>query len=213
MAPLLQKISDAGAGRPFLVLVERGTSWGQLAAQLSSKLAGRARVLCVESELVRAQNWSALSDAILQLAQENSLRQFSVIALGAASVLAQNIMLLDLRTVRSAVLVNPTLRPHPTKFTRFVDRLERYLPLGLPLRSRGEAYDGKSLLQRMRCPVLLVSTAGASPFERGQTVIMAERMPTAWHVEILEPDFTSALVNVVMDFQGTAARCPQRANG
>lgn len=203
--------SDHGTGRAFAILFESGES-DQLAASLSTELSKSQRALAIEVPRITPSNWRAISDEVQAIFGTKSIRQVSLVGLGSAGAIAQNIVLSTTRFVRTMVLVDATTRPHPSRMTQVIDRIERALPLGLPLRLKGTHFDSRSLLQRMRCPALIVTSSDASPHIKNEALVMCNAIPTAWSVELPKtPNLVQEVAQVIGDFQQVPARCPQRA--
>ena len=202
-------VSDAGKGRTFVVLFERG-NYDHLAQTLAESLAAKSRSLLLECAFVSDSNWQALTNELHQQLKNLNIRQCSLVGFGPASSIIQNLCLQDLRLVRTAVLVDASFRPHPTFISRVIDRIERALPLGLPLRQRLTGFDSKPYLQRIRCPVLVVSTAQSSELSRSQSQCLAQALPTSWRTELVAEVGADELCQQVLEFQEVPARCPQK---
>ena len=207
---MIKLLSDQGSGRPFIIVVE-GNEYMGFATAAANAISRRARVLLFETVTITAKNWRELAGNLLLQLKQLAVRQASFIGFAAAAHLIQEACLLDLKSVRTVVLVDPTSRPHPTMFSRLVDRIEEYLPLGLPLRGERLEFDGRALLQRIRCPALLVLSARASGLSRADVPTMADRMPTCWKVELGDMQPTDEFADLVLEFQDVPAKCPQRA--
>lgn len=191
-----------------MLLVEDGTF---VAAQrLQDALAKCAKCLIIETGMVRADNWKVLTSDLKNVMREQGIRQTSIVAIGAAGTLALNMCLLDAKLVRVVALIDSAMRPHSTLLTRCADWLEQFLPLGLPLRLRTSDFDARSLMQRVRCPVLLVTTPQASEYLLQQSREMSLRFPTAWQVELSEQAYESKLSEIIVEFYEVPARAPQR---
>jgi hypothetical protein len=204
----IKLLSDAGKGRAVAVLFESGEYRG-FAEHLFAALSNKTRTLLIETPVISAANWRGVSAALRARLEELRIRQFSPVAFGGSGAIAQAIAIDDLRIIRTMVLVDAATRPHPTRRDRTLDRLERFFPLGLPMRSRTPGFDGKPYLQRMRCPVLLVSSSRRTPFLESQAEIMAEGMPTSWLVKLGEGEQADELARMVLEFQDVPAKCPQ----
>jgi pimeloyl-ACP methyl ester carboxylesterase len=202
-------ISDSGQGRPVVLLYD-DPGRRQWADAVARALAQRTRVLVLESERVGATNWADLAKEMAALLDRNPIRQASFVAFAAAAALVQNFCLTDLRSVRTVVFVDATTRPHPSLFDRWVDWLEQSLPLGLPLRSSGQAFDAKAFLQRIRCPALIVTSSRAGAYERSEAEVMSRALPTAWEQDLASGNEAEELAQLVYEFQDIPARCPQK---
>ena len=202
-------VSEAGVGRPFLLLIE-AESWGDYARHVYEHLAPKTRVLLVRTPPINDDSWRVVSAALPAFLKERGVRQASFVAFGAACTVLQNLCLMEPRIVRAAVFFNGAARAHPSRTSRFIDRLESALPLGLPLRLAERGFDGRAFLQRIRCPALVVTPPAATPTERREAAEMAERMPTAWLIELSSTDGPSEVGRLVLEFRDVPAKCPQR---
>lgn len=200
--------NEAGSGRAFLLLVEPQAFVE--ADALHQQLASKTRSLVVESAPVMSSNWTKLTEELLAFIRERGIRQISLIAWGPAATLALNMALLEPKLVRSMVVLDAGMRPRWTWGTRCIDWLEQFLPLGLPLRLRSQEFDARSLLQRIRCPVLVVTSADSTEFLKLQADEMQRRLPTAWRVHLPALDAQAALSRTVLEFQEVPAKVPQR---
>lgn len=204
---------EQGSGRSFVVLYERESrGFAQQAGALAEALAAKARSLLVSLPLINDSNWEQQSAELETLLSEHRIRQPSCVAFSGAAVAAQSYALKDLRHVRTLVLVDATTRAHPTWTARAIGRAERSLPLGLPFRSDAAGFDSRPLLQRLRCPVLVVSSAAAGAYERSEAELLERELPTAWLRRLggSNSDETAELCSAVLEFQDTPPRCPQR---
>ena len=199
-----------GQGRPFVILFEKGSLYQDLAKGLYQGLAGDGKFLLVESGPITNSNWEDLTRQLQKLFEDQGVRQASIVGFGAASSITQNLCLYDVKLVRSLVLVDAATRPHPRLIDRFVDRIEHALPLGLPLRSQGIGFDSKSFLQRLRCPILVVTTSAANAQLLKQAELLMQRLPTCWRAALSTETAISELVSLVSDFQSVKAKCPQK---
>jgi hypothetical protein len=209
----IQIISTHGSGRTFVVLYEHGCAYEQDAKLLAEKLAATAKVLVLASPVVSALSWQTISRQLEQLIDAQKIRQASYICFGDTGVLAQHLYLRTSKLVRSLLLIDASSSPHPTRTERFIDSLEAYFPLGLPLRSESKTFNARSHLQRIRCPVLRVATSKATFFLKDQSMADSIAMPTAWFCDIAEEypqqDESTVLALIAEQFQEIPAKCPQ----
>jgi hypothetical protein len=85
------------------------------------------------------------------------------------------------------------------------------LPLGLPLRVRSKGFDSKPFVQRIRCPVLVVLSQEAGEFERVQAYELANRIPSAWVVDLLQAvDPIKEFSDCLDTFEQVPVKCPQK---
>lgn len=204
---------EEGTGRIFLVLTENGSKYEQLSSGVFEALRLSSKVLQISSLLITASNWQQISRDLINLTEEKNIRQLSIVAFGNTAVLAQNFYLIKPKLIRTMALIDCTARPHPTRLERLIDWLEVRFPLGLPLRGEGRSFNARSHLQRIRCPVLLVTTGKASAFQIEEALDAAVRMPTSWHVRLSDIQSSSEIEKIALlisDFQDIPAKCPQK---
>lgn len=206
----LNKLHDAGQGRAFVVLFEDDKIRSYL-DNLTRVLEQRCRVLLLQSKTINIGNWEELTDALARFLSEHGLRQASLIGVGAASVLAQNLALRDIKLVRTLTLIDAACRPHTSAYSRALDWLERSLPMGLPFRHRDKGFYSKPFLQRLRCPTLVVNTSLADNALREQSEVLLSALPTAWYARLAAENEAQALCDLLLEFEAVPAKRPQRA--
>jgi pimeloyl-ACP methyl ester carboxylesterase len=209
LASSLTLLTDSGSGRPCVVLHERGDTL-RLATTLTETLSTKGRVLRIETPVVNDQNWEDLTTALLALLSERAVRHAAFISFGACGALVQALALRALRLVRTIVFVDASTRAHPSRMSRVVDQIEKWLPLGLPLRLAQSGFDAKPFLQRIRCPVLVVISPAASPYERSEATVLEAGLPTAWMATLGTANTSEELAALVLEFQEVPAKCPQK---
>jgi pimeloyl-ACP methyl ester carboxylesterase len=199
---------DSGAGRTFLTLTEPGydASWIN---EFGLTLPEKSRLISVTARGLNPFNWSKVLEELEELLLDRKVRAASYLAFGSTSTVVQALALKDPRRVRTAIFVDPETRPHPSYWLRLLDLLERKLPLGLPFRSKVEAFDAKPFLHRLRFPGLVLSSPGATQHQQEQALEMSKAMPTAWLKQLDRLD-GKTLANIIVDFEKVPAKCPQK---
>ena len=206
---VISEIADQGKGRAFVVIYEPSV-YKTYANDLFNEISQSTRCILAEIPIVTATNSGELTAELIKFLESKNVRQASFVGFSDAASIILNLALYDLKLVRSMVLVDAATRPHPSKIQRIVDKIENLLPLGLPLRSHGKGFDAKSFLQRMRCPVLVVTTSYANLYTNSQVEIFKSGLPTAWSVDLNQSNQMHQLKELVIDFQQTPAKCPQK---
>jgi pimeloyl-ACP methyl ester carboxylesterase len=167
----------------------------------------------VEAPAITADNWRELAQSLERLLASLSIRQASFVGLGAGAALIENLALENPKIVRSLVVVDASLQPHPSTWQRLIDSIERALPFGLPLRLGSRGFNVRAYAHRLRCPVLAVETKRASSFIRSELESLGMLAPTAWTVRLKAVGGDaeiSELGDLVWAFQDAPAKCPQK---
>ena len=208
--PLVNLLQRKGSGRAFLVLCERW-KYSPMADILGQALCGTSTVLLSECVRIDDFNRQAITEEVIALAAGEKLKQVSPIAFGPSTAIAQELCLREPRLVRSMVLFDPRSRPHAGLKDRCLDWLEKSLPMGLPFRLHIKGFDSRPFLQRMRCPVLVISTAEASAHDRFQSRLIAENLPSAWFFQAAGDSLhgMKEYCSLLQVFERVPARCPQ----
>lgn len=202
-------VRQAGKGRAYLIVYD-STEYESMASDLFEALSESTRCLLFRSSRISDDNWEDESAEFQRVIAEQQLRHFSIVSFGAAATLAQYVALMNAKSIRSLVLVDGSCRAHPSAFQRFIDRVENWLPLGLPLRRNHPGFDGMPFLHRVRCPVLVVTREGASRYQRDQARYMKSQFSTAWLTELEVGADAKVLGDRVLAFQTLPVKCPQK---
>ena len=201
---------NKGKGRSFIILHEE-RRYSDFAHEVTEALSNKSKVVRIEIAIVNEKNWAKITKSLEACFDEEKIRQASIVAFGSASAIAQHLSLLSQKRVRSLILVDAETRPHPGAWSRVTDWLEKNLPLGLPLRSNSEAFDGKPFLQRIRCPVMVVTSPEADSYTLSEAETLLERLPISWGSKLSENNSADELARLAVEFQDIRAKCPQKA--
>ncbi|MFN4896198.1 MAG: alpha/beta fold hydrolase [Pseudomonadota bacterium] len=210
--PDLKLVSDKGAGRVFVVVCDDPT-YLPLVDAIGMAIALNARAIVLQASAVNGDSWRVLSEKFQQMLVGLKLRQASFVGVAAGAALVQDLALTNPKLVRTLVIIDASLRPHPSRFERVLDTLEAKLPFGLPLRLGSKNFNVRAFAHRLRCPMLLVSTQRASRFVSRELHSLGEVAPTAWYVQIMGERLDAQaheLAAHVLAFQDTPAKCPQK---
>lgn len=211
-AGAVKVLADEGSGRAFITVVD-DAQYLPLALAVVSALRGRARTILLQSRAIKPDSWRETAAAFEAVLTSLQIRQASFVGLAAGATLVQSLGLERPKLVRSLVIVDASLRPHPSVLERFLDGIEARLPFGLPLRLGSKGFNVRAFAHRLRCPMLLVSSARASLFVSREMQTLGAVAPTAWHVKLnstQESAEASELAELLLAFQDTPARCPQK---
>lgn len=211
-APKVVVVSDTGAGRTFVIVFD-DVSYLSLVEQVAVAVAETARVIVVKVSEVTGDSWRTLAEQFQAVLGELKIRQASFLGVGAGAALVQNLALSVPKSVRTLIIIDASLRPHPSHVERMIDTIEATLPFGLPLRLGSKSFNVRAYAHRLRCPMLLICTRRASRFISREMSSLGDVAPTAWCVELTASDRAQEaqeLADYVIAFQDTPAKYPQK---
>jgi pimeloyl-ACP methyl ester carboxylesterase len=211
-SPSLKVVSDQGSGRAFITVID-DPAYRELAIAIAGAVGQRARAIVVETDSISPESWKALALSFEQTLASLNIRQASFIGIAAGATLIQNVALENPRVVRTLVIVDASLRPHPTIIERILDGIEQKLPFGLPLRLGSRGFNVRAFAHRLRCPMLLISTRRASSFISHELRELGTVAPTAWFVQLAtgsDQHEAQEMCDLILAFQDTPAKCPQK---
>jgi pimeloyl-ACP methyl ester carboxylesterase len=212
ISPTARVVSDQGSGRAFVTVID-DPAYVELAQAISAAVGQRARAIVIQSDPITAESWRALAHSFEQSLVSLNIRQASFIGIAAGATLVQNLALENPRVVRTLVIIDASLRPHPTRAERILDGIEQKLPFGLPLRLGSKGFNVRAFAHRLRCPMLLASTRRASSFVSNELRVLGTVAPTAWFVQLsatIDQAEAQELCDLILTFQDTPAKCPQK---
>lgn len=207
---------DEGSDEQSTILYLPSTSLStERAKKAVGMLAHRCRTFVASGELPSLESVSQCVADLAHKLEELRLKRLTVIGMGAGGAISQALAVRASRVVRRLILVDPTVRISPGLGTRVVDRLESFLPLGLPLRKASNDFDARAFLHRIHCPVLVLVSAGAGEFVREQSRVIVRRVPNGWlrqiETEALTGDLlTSEVERCVEAFFEVPTKRPQK---
>ncbi len=205
-------VADHGSGRSFVTVID-DAQYLELAQEIVTAISQRARGIVILVDAISPETWRELAEEFDRTLANLQLRQASFVGISAGATLVQNLALENPKLVRSLVIVDASLRPHPSLVERILDEVESRLPFGLPLRLGSKGFNVRAFAHRLRCPMLLVSTRRASAFVTRELQSLGAIAPTAWHIRLQSTDAVSEakeLCELLLAFQETPAKCPQK---
>ncbi len=211
--PTIEVVCDSALdnqkqGRPFLILYN--SELEKLRAEkLYDSLAQKTRTVLIRLSEITENNWQDLTGQLLATYSSLGLKQASLVSFGAVGAIVQNLALVSPKSVRAMVLVDAATRPNPSAFQRIIDTVEQWLPMGLPFRSDVSGFDSRPFAQRLRAPVLVISTERSTPYLRAQASLLTQRLPTSWFFELSGDNAQDKLCELVLQFEEVPAKCPQ----
>lgn len=158
---------------------------------------------------------SSYADRLSEEMAKHGLKWATIFGIGTGASVAQALAVNSSRLVRRLVLLDATARLAPSKLIRAIDRLERYLPAGLPFRSLSRQFDSRSMLHRIHCPTLVIVSKSASLYTEEQGRMIALRIPNAWMTTLQEVPFSNGdmseeLAALIRNFIDVPVKRPQK---
>lgn len=145
----------------------------------SAALSAEFKVLSLTSPLPSMEQVVEYAEALERELKQLGVKRTTLLGAGAGASVAQALAVFHPTIVRRVILVDPTARLSPSLGMRIIDRIEHFLPFGLPLRKLNHAFDSRPFLHRLRCPTLILSTPNAGLFHRQQAAYLAKKIPNA----------------------------------
>lgn len=183
----LTKCAQGHDGSSVLVVFPEYQIGDSAAKQLVQGLGNEFTNYVLTSPLPAVNHVHQFTTEILESFARIRIKRATILGLGSGATICQALAVASPKLVRRVVLVDASARIRPSFFTKCIDRIEHYLPLGLPLRKLTDDYDSRSELHRIRCPVLLLSSPRAHHFEQRQTRLLSKRIPNSWMRVLAEP--------------------------
>ncbi len=137
------------------------------------------RVISLTSPLPSMDRVTEHASAVEAELKQLGVKRATLLGAGAGASVAQALAVFHPTVVRRLILVDPTARLSPSLGMRIIDRIEHFLPFGLPLRKLNNAFDSRPFLHRLRCPTLILITPQAGLFHRQQSNYLAAKIPNA----------------------------------
>lgn len=216
---VIKLISNTGEGRTWVLLRETDSYQGWIES-LAESISQTQKVLQLEITAVTSENWQQITEKTWQLIEELGIRQFSIVAFGAASSIGQNLALTRPKLLRCMLFIDGASKPHPTRFSNLIDSIENVLPFGLPLRAASKAFDLRPYVHRLRTPTVFAVSSKSTQAERDESSRMANLAPTSGVFELFEADEASSsdspqsqierLATLTQELLEIPVKCPQR---
>ena len=201
--------ASTGTGRSYVILIESGSQFETEAERLQALLSDLGQISIIKIKEI-GKDWRQALNDLLEFLDSEGVRSASFIAFEDATVLVQALCLRRPKLLRTIVFIDGVTRAHPSSFVKMVEKIENFLPLGLPFRSDFPGFDGKPFLQRIRCPVLVGLSAKANQYRKEQASLLVSGMPTSFLIEF-EPNELEQQIRKAMDeFQQIPVKMPQK---
>jgi hypothetical protein len=183
--------------------------------KVESKLVSKVAIL--ESALPAGEEIISYATRLISELERLGLRRISILAREDGANIAQALCLLDPKLFRRAVLIDPRSRVHPTFKEQLIDKIESYLPVGLPFRASTIGFNSRPFLHRIRCPILVLISKSASLFSQSESEYIGRKIPNCYiqrlgsfNVFSKRNVFSEEILKLLSEFQETSAKRPQK---
>lgn len=202
-------IKEKGSGKAKLVVYTKEySSWAEKVYDLYND---ESRIVLIDVGSITEDNWELEYNNFYELLVNNKLKQGAIISFGQACTLVQNLALKEYKIARPLILVDPTTRGNPSRFSKIIDKIESKLPLGLPLRLKMKGFDSRPYLQRIRFPINLVLSSKCNAYQRSEVKEFLGRAPTVFLKDLSESsEFERDLFQEINDFLLVPLKCSQK---
>ena len=215
---IVEKEDEAKADSVFLFILPGMTLKKEnLISFLDSESRLFSRVAVLTSGLPEGEEIISYSQRLIDEIEKMGLRRVTVVASEDGANIAQALCLLDPKLIRKAALINPRSKVHPTLSEQIVDKIESFLPVGLPFRSLTSGFNSRPFLHRIRCPILVLISRGASLFSQSESEYIANKIPNCYFNKLGTSDyfnedrgFPDEVLKLLLEFQGTSPKRPQK---
>jgi len=216
--------SQSKEALPPLVIIPNHAIHSELVSSLSDSLSSTFQVHILQSNLPATEKLVEYSKRMESVLQKKGVKWMTMLGIGAGASIVQAAASLTMsRMIRRIILVDATVRPAPSLKTRIIDRLERSLPVGLPLRSLDSAFDARPFLHRIYCPTLVLVSPDAGSFVEEQSKYIAAKIPNAWLNKLKtsylsestvsgQIQFSTELNTLLSEFVDIPVKRPQKNN-
>ncbi len=177
----------------------------------TSRIVVLNHLLPMGSEVIR------FAESVIAELERKSLKRITLIGIEDGASVVQALTILEPRLIRRAVLVNPNSRVNPTFFSRAIDWIEKFLPVGLPFRAVTKEFDSRPFVHRIRCPILIVTTPSENFYRVRESEYLANKIPNCYLVKTEgayfqdgNSDFSQEFVKLFDEFQKSPVKRPQK---
>lgn len=213
----IRQCSGGEPGSPALVVIPDHIDPVKDVCALFGELSRNNRVYVITSELPHVGHVVPFVRELRAELLRNGVKWATVLGIGAGATVAQSLSIFWPRIVRRLVILDATTRLKPGIGTRIIDKLERFLPLGLPLRQLSINFDSRPFLHRVRCPTLLLLSPDASQYLYAQARYLSAKIPNSWlvrlsqHHHASELELSTELQGYISEFMDVQVKRPQKA--
>ena len=205
----------ADASSVLLIVPDKALS-EEAARVLTQDLARKFKTYVVTSSLPAVDQVIPYVEQLIGELEARKIKRVTAFGIGPGGTIPQALAVFGAKLVRRIVLLEATTRLEPGVLLRMIDRIEAFLPLGLPMRSLTNEFDSRPLLHRVHCPTLVVATKSSNSFITEQANVLAHRIPNSWLATVdaaYRKDglaFGPEIVQLVEEFLQVPVKRPQK---
>lgn len=207
---------DDGQHRAVLIVIGNAHDNASSTCSLLGQLNKDFRTFLLESPLPPVDKVTEYSETLRRTLIKQHIKRATIFGIGSGATVAQSLAVSAPKIVRRLVLLDAAPRLAPGFLCRTVDRIERFLPLGLPLRRLRAHYDSRPTLHRIHCPTLLMLSDAAGAYETEQADFIRSRIPNCWFENLHSVydekrfEFSSELQEILTKFLQVPVKRPQK---
>jgi hypothetical protein len=173
------------------------------------------KVAVLSTSIPKGAEILTFAELILEELQKLELKRITLVGFENGASIVQALTILSPRLFRRAILVDPLSRVSPGFLVRFVDWIEKYLPVGLPFRAINKDFDSRPFLHRIRCPVMVVLSPAESFYNSIESTYIAKKIPNCYllkmtNVPLENSIFSEEFLKCLEEFQQSPAKRPQK---
>ena len=216
MSLVLSQIPKEKSGNSVLLVLPDRQVRSQDAERLVGELKHDFTNVVLSTDLPSGDSILSFCEELEEALIREKIKRVTVLGIGPGASIAQALAVSAPKIIRRAIVCNATTRMAPSLGSIIVDRMEKFLPLGLPLRNLSADFDSRPFLHRIHCPVLVLYSKSQRTFVKEQGDFIVERIPNAW-IDILEREpinefgqFSDALLEHIRAFMQVPTKRPQK---
>lgn len=175
------------------------------------------KVLAANKNVPNGSEVLVYSERMLKEIEKLGLKRITLVGVAEGANVVQALTILSPRLFRRAVLIDPQSRMNPAIFTKIIDWIEKYLPVGLPFKASNKEFDSRPFLHRIRCPILVLKTPSANFYNVLETNYIASKIPNCYHIALKEKliktegkGFSDEFLELLKNFNDVPVKRPQK---
>ncbi len=117
------------------------------------------------------------ADQLLSLLETAKLKKITILAEGIAVAPSSLLVIKSSSLFRRVLFFDPLFTPTPSEKTNWISILENIVPMGLPITPFDKAYDLRTSIHRLRCPLYLYRTSHSTEKSIQDEQFLIKRAP------------------------------------